>query len=218
MTPPSHGAFFLPVHTTAFPTGAGEDNLDWIKTVQEVVPWLTTLPPLPKTIISILIVGAAAFVLALIWASPPEVAIKAILADCYKRALFTRMHAQLDVDAMFASIDQCRESLQKNIPGIRRRDLQDAAVELLATVEQIERRKPIRGPDDVSAINKLKLAALHSFRVLAKATDGRYPLPESGKLGEAAYFTQQEADAPLSLDDLRSQTAINPTTGEMIVR
>jgi hypothetical protein len=72
------------------------------------------------------------------------------------------------------------------------------------------------GPDDISAINKLKLAALHSFRVLAKATDGSYPLPDSGKLGEAAYFTQQEADAPLSLDDLRNQTAVNPTTGETV--
>jgi hypothetical protein len=144
-----------------------------------------------------------------------EAAIKTILDDCYRRALFTRMHAQQDVDAMFASIDQCRISVQKNIPGIHRKDLQDTAVELLATVEQIERRKPIRGPDDVSAINKLKLAALHLFRVLAKATDRSYPLPETGKLGEAAFFTQQEADAPLSLDDLRSQTAINPTSGEV---
>jgi hypothetical protein len=91
-------------------------------------------------------------------------------------------------------------------------------VELLATVEQIERRNPIRGSDDVLAINKLKLAALHSFRVLATATDGRYPLPESGKLGEAAYFTQQEADAPLSLDDLRNQLMINPATGETAFR
>jgi hypothetical protein len=123
------------------------------------------------------------------------------------------MHAQLDVDAMFVSIDQCREALQKNIPNIRRKDLQDTAVELLATVEQIERRKPVRGSDDVLAINKLKLAALHSFRALAVATNGRYPLPESGKLGEAAYFTQQEADAPLSFDDLRNQTVVNPTTG-----
>lgn len=147
-----------------------------------------------------------------------EAAIKTILDDCYRRALFTRMHAQLDVDAMFASIDQCRISVQKNIPGIRRKDLQDTAMELLATVEQIERRKPIRGPDDVSAINKLKLAALHLFRVLAKAADSSYPLPETGKLGEAAYFTQQEADAPLCLDDLRSQTAINPATGETIFR
>ena len=93
---------------------------DWIKGVQEVVPWLANLPLLPKIIVSGLIVGAAAFVLALIWAPPPEVAVKAILTDCYRRSLFTRMHAQLDADAMFASIGECREVLQKKIPDIHR--------------------------------------------------------------------------------------------------
>jgi hypothetical protein len=188
--------------------------VDWIKGVQEVAPWLTSLPLVPKTIISVLIVGAAAFVLVLIWTPPPEIAVKAILADCYRRALFTRMHAQINTDAMFASIGRCREILQKKIPEIHRKDLQDTAVELLATVEQIERRKPIQGSNDIEQINKLKLAALHSFRVLATATGGRYPLPERGKLGEAAYFTKEEADAPLSPDDLRQQLVINPATGE----
>jgi hypothetical protein len=45
---------------------------------------------------------------------------------------------------------------------------------------------------DVDAINKLKVAALHSFRKLAVSIRGSYPLPESGKLGEAVYFTQGE--------------------------
>jgi hypothetical protein len=134
--------------------------LDWIKGVQEVVPWLANLPLLPKIIVSGLIVGAAAFVLALIWAPPPEVAVKAILTDCYRRSLFTRMHAQLDADAMFASIGECREVLQKKIPDIHRKDLQDTAVELLATVEQIERRNPVRGPDDDLAINNRWLRVL----------------------------------------------------------
>ena len=43
---------------------------------------------------------------------PVEVtAVKAILADCYRRALFTRMTGELRVDAMFASIEECRDSL-----------------------------------------------------------------------------------------------------------
>jgi hypothetical protein len=191
--------------------------MNWIKGMQEVVPWLTALPLIPKAIVSSLIIVAAAFFLALIWTPPPEVAVKAVLADCYRRALFTRMHAQMDVAAMFASIGQCREALQKRIPEIRRKNLQDTAVELLATVEQIERRNPIRGTDDFAAINQFKLAALHSFRVLANATGGRYPLPETGKLAEAAYFTQQEADAPLSLEDLRQQLTIDPRTGETVL-
>ena len=190
--------------------------MDWVKSVQEAAPWLAGLTLVQKAIISGPIVLAVAFILALIWTPPPETPVKTIIADCYRRALFTRMHAQLDVDAMSASIEHCRGSLQKNIPGIHRKDLQDTAVELLATVEQIERRKPIQRKEDVSAINKLKLAALHSFRVLAKAIDGRYPLPETGKLAEATYFTQQEADAPLSVKDLRNQIEVDPTTGETV--
>jgi hypothetical protein len=183
--------------------------MGWLKDTQEVVPWLTALPVVPKLLVSALIVGAAAFILLLIWTPPPESAVKAILSSCYRRALFTRMHAQLSTPAMFASIAECRNTLQKEIPGIRRKSLQDTAVELLAVVEQIERRNPIKSDADIDAINSLKVAALHSFRVLAAATDGRYPLPESGKLGEAAYFTQDEAEAPLSLTDLRNQIAIS---------
>ena len=84
-----------------------------------VVQWLAKLPPLPKGIVSTLIVGAAAFVLVLIWTTPPEVVVKTILADCYRRALFTRTHAQMDRDAMFVSIGKCREVLQERIPYIQ---------------------------------------------------------------------------------------------------
>jgi hypothetical protein len=147
-----------------------------------------------------------------------DAAIKAILTNCYRRALFTRMHAQLNIEAMFSSIDQCRECLQRNIPNVRGKSLQDTAIELLATVEQMQRCKPLCGYSDLETINKLKLAALHSFRSLAAAIDGRYPLPERGNLAETVYFTQQEADAPLSVDDLRNQLVIDPTTGEAVRR
>jgi hypothetical protein len=145
-----------------------------------------------------------------------DIAIKTILANCHRRALFTRMHAQLNIDAMFSSIDQCRECLQRSIPNVRGENLRKTAMELLAAVEQIQRCKPIRSSDDILAINKLKLAALHSFRELAAAIDGRYALPERGKLAETVYFTEQEADAPLSVDDLRNQLVIDPTTGEAV--
>jgi hypothetical protein len=176
--------------------------MDWIKGVQEVVPWLTSLPWIPKTIISALIIGVATFVLVLIWTPPPDAAIKTILTDCYRRAIFTRMHAQLDVVAMFASIDKCRESLQQHIPEIKRKDLQGTATELLATMDQMERLNPVQGVDRVNAINRLKLAAVHLFRQLAAATDGTYPLPDNGKLAEGIYFTQQEADAALYMYEI----------------
>jgi hypothetical protein len=184
----------------------------------EAVSWLTALPAAPKVIISLLISGAALFILLLIWTPPPETAITTILSDCYRRALFTRMHAQLSTDAMFASIGKCREALQRNIPQIRRGDLRQTAVELLATIEQIERRNPIQSDDDLNAINLLKLSALRAFRQLAAATGGSYSLPDSGKLAEAAYFTQSEADAAPALDELSNQHTIDPMTGKIVPR
>lgn len=94
--------------------------MDWIKGVQELITWLISLPVIPKAIISALIVGAAAFILVLIWTPQPETAITAILSDCYRRALFTRMTAQIDRDAMLASITKIRETLQRRIPDINR--------------------------------------------------------------------------------------------------
>lgn len=121
------------------------------------------------------------------------------------------MHAQISVDAMFASIEKCRETIQTQIPEIENKALLSEATELLAAVEGIERLKNNPQPDP---INKLKLAALHSFRILAAANGGSYPLPENGKLAEAVYFDKAQADAPLDYSDLKAQLSINPSTGE----
>src|SRR4051812_43725726 len=189
--------------------------MDWLKGVQEAIPWLAGLRLLPKSIITALIVGAATFVLVLIWTPPPEVAVAAILKDCYRRALFTRMHAQINVDAMFSSIRECRIAIQKRIPEIRSERLRDISMGLLETVEQIERAKEQQGYN-ADEVNKLKLGALHRFRELAKLTGGSYALPKEGRLGEGAYFKAEEADAPLSLNDLRYQQKIDPETGATI--
>ena len=169
--------------------------MELLKGVQEAVPWLSSLSIFPKLIVSALIILACLFILVLLWTPPPEEAVRTILKECYRRSLFTRMHAQINVDAMFQSIAKCRESLQRHIPEIRRNDLQQTAVELLGTVEGIERYNPIRDPDDVDAINRLKLSAVSAFRQLAAATGSTYVLPK-GNLKEDVYFTEQEADGP----------------------
>ena len=179
--------------------------MDWIKSFQEVVPWLTTLSVVPKAIVSLVIAGAAAFILAVIWTPPPETAIKEILHDCYKRALFTRMHAQTNLPAMFASINTCREVVQNKIPEIRQDRLQDIAVDLLATLEEIDGHAE-SGKEDFDEINKLKVAALRDFRRLAIATGNNFHLPNSGKLAIDKYFSAAEISAPVSEDDLKNQT------------
>jgi hypothetical protein len=142
----------------------------------------------------------------------PEKAVATILSDCYRRALFTRMHAQHSWEAMFASIKKCRETIHTQIPNIRNKRLQSEALEILSAVEQIEQQKANPDPD---LINKLKIAALHSFRKLAEATGGSYPLPQVGKLAETTYFSEAEADAPLDVNDLKNQLTIDPATDKM---
>ena len=236
--------------------------MDWIKAVQQFVPWLAAQRPLPKTIISaligiasalilifiwtpwpppsepasfapqeiilrleasslskvllsILVGGLAAFVLTLIWMPLPEAAVETILAECHRRAIFMRMHAQMNVDAMFESVDRCREIVQINIPKIHREKLQIIAMELLAILDRIAIFKENRAAETFQFINTLKLAALHSFRELATLTNGNFVLPLEGMLAEGFFFTQNEADAPLTFEDLRYQLAINPVTGDV---
>jgi hypothetical protein len=187
--------------------------MDFIKNLQSILPVLTGLPFPQKLIASALIIGAVTLLLVVIWTPQPDKAVTTILKDCYKRALFTRMHAQINVDAMFASIEKCRETIQNQIPEIGDKALQSDATELLAAVEGIERLKNNPQSDP---INKLKLAALHFFRKLAIANGGSYPLPQSDKLGEAVYFDEKEAEAPLDYSDLKVQLSIDPATGKTL--
>ena len=76
----------------------------------------------------------------------------------------------------------------------------------LAVIDEILRRDPIRSSTDMEDINKLKLRALNAFRNLASLTGGSYPLPEPGKLAEGFYFTREEADHPLSIEEIRLGT------------
>jgi hypothetical protein len=191
--------------------------VDIIKSAQDWVPWVTGLQTLPKLIISIVIGGAAAFLLVLIWMPPPGVAVKTLLTDCYQRALLTRMHAQLSLSAMFASIDRCRTSVQLQIPKIRRTELKETAMDLLATLDAIESYNPtnetLRRPIDDEEINRLKLRAIRYFRNLAAATGYSYALPKEGSLAEAAYFTEKDAQAPPSPEDLSLQRQIDSKSG-----
>ena len=139
---------------------------------------------------------------------PQEPAIKIILKQCYRRALFTRMHAQISTDAMFRSITKCQAALLEQIRELKDKDLQKVAMDLLETVDAIERYNPIRSSTDIDAINALKIAALHNFRQLATQTGETYPLPDRGRLAEASYFTQEEADGPLAAREVGDQHKI----------
>ena len=138
---------------------------------------------------------------------PLETVVSDMLGKCYRRVLFTRMHAQMSLDAMFNSIDDCRVVVQQSIPGIANPDLQQTTIDLMAILGGIVNRK---ANPDANEINTLKLQALHAFQILADATGGRYALPKSGRLGETVYFTQEETDHPPSLKDLQLEGPSHP--------
>jgi hypothetical protein len=191
--------------------------MDAVNSLQQVVPWLAGLPNPQKVIATTTIVALVALLLVIIWTPPPDQAVSTILSKCHTRALFTRMHAQLNEEAMYASIEKCIAIINEQTPNIRSKELQQKAVNLLAAVENIVRAKEeTTGPERLKKINKLKVEALHSFRELADATNGSYILPRTGELGEGVYFTQAEADAPLNIEDLKAQHPIDPTTGETV--
>jgi carboxypeptidase family protein len=126
---------------------------------------------------------------------PPEPAVADIVARCYRRALFTRMQAQLSTKAMVQSIDICRLAIETDVPNIHRKDLGMVAANLLITVDQLLRTDPDNS-QNWPAINALKLEAIQGFKQLASATGGSYPLPNKGKLIEKAFFTDAEASKP----------------------
>jgi len=182
-----------------------------LKDIQELAPWLAELSLPQKLLISVIVISVAAFFLAMVWVKPPpDGATQAILSGCYRRALFTRTHRETDLNAMFSSISACRQIVQTNIPNMKHKKEQAIAVQLLAQLDGIERIEP-RSIRDYPKIDAMKLQALHNFRELVNLSGGSYALPEMGKLGFAFYFTQEEADEPLSMEDIsRGNSNPNP--------
>ena len=181
--------------------------MEWIKGVQEAVPWLAGLPLLPKSIASALILGAAAFLLTLIWTPPPvapDQAIAAILKGCYRRALLTRTMREIDYGKMVNSITACQSIVVDNIPKIKTPEFQSVAQDIVAALDEIQ-RGGVSLPDNakVKQVDNMKLIALNALSKLAKATGTSYPLPAKGQLLPAKFFfTQEEADAPPSYQEL----------------
>jgi len=183
--------------------------MDWLKSAVEATPGLASLPTVPKVIISLLIIGAAGLVLVLMWTPPPDPAIVSIVSQCYRRALFTRTHAQMSLPAMFISIGKCREAVQQQVTNIRRDDLQQTAADLLGILDQMERRNPIVGPEDMVALDELKVSALRKFEKLAAASGKHFKIPGAGMLGEGGpHYDQKSLDAPPTSEEIQNQHAV----------
>lgn len=175
--------------------------MEIIENLQKLAPWAADQPIYTKIVLSILIAGIAALFLTIIWTTPSTkvkesiAAVNSLLQGCYKRAVYTRTHAQMSHDAMFISIQNCRKLVQNQIPNISNAEHNQRASNILAALEGIEREQKNK-PWDFEKIDKYKLEALRGFKELARATGVPFSVPN--ELMEDAYFSQDEADAPPS--------------------
>lgn len=120
-------------------------------------------------------------------------AIRAILKGCYRRSVFTRTHAQMNHEAMFASITECRELVQLKVPSVSDPRLSQTAADLISAFEGIEREKD-KEPWDFSRIDGYKLEALRRLTLLSQLTGISYTIPAN--LTEEVFFSKTEADLP----------------------
>jgi hypothetical protein len=87
--------------------------------LEKLGPWIADSPIWLKVLVSLAIVLVSVIALGIVWSTPNATtkdslaATKDIVAGCYWRAVFTRTHAQLSLDAMFASIGKCQEIVQE---------------------------------------------------------------------------------------------------------
>ena len=64
-----------------------------------------------------------------------------IVAACYRRAIYTRMDSEIDLDTMYVSIGDAIGALQQLAPQIRDHALQFACNQLIAELDAIERTR-----------------------------------------------------------------------------
>jgi len=173
--------------------------MELVDQLQKLAPWAADLPAAAKIVLSLLIVGVAALFLIVMWSTPSTIekksveAVSLILEGCYRRAVFTRTHAQMDHNAMFASITECRKLVQSKVPAVTNTNLRQPTADLISALEGIEREET-KKPWDFSRIDAYKLEALKRFTLLSRLTGVPYTLPTN--LTEEIFFSKQEADLP----------------------
>lgn len=125
-------------------------------------------------------------------------AVQKILSLSYRRAVFTPFDAEIDTQAMFKSLKDCRIALQRNIVYISSKEAQTVVSEIIGELDLIER---LNGQAFINklnreqywerkrAINYAKLRIIKALTVLAKGIDMPFVLPTSFVRG---HFWREE--------------------------
>jgi hypothetical protein len=124
--------------------------------------------------------------------------IRDVLSACYRRAVFTRFHAQMRHDAMFASLADCRVSLQKLVMHVTPSEPQRLVAGIIGEIDLIERVGAEdftwAGSGTAATIDGAKLRIIHALTELARQAKLSFELP--GSLTEEIIFSPEEANSP----------------------
>lgn len=125
---------------------------------------------------------------------PAEVTgVEEVLSLCYRRSIFTRYHAQLSSEAMFASMSDCRVALQKHIVFVRPREAQQLVASIIAELDLVERVHQEGSDWTRQIVDGAKLRIISTMRTLARISGTPLELPTS--ITEESFWTQEDADA-----------------------
>jgi hypothetical protein len=177
----------------------------------------TELPGVPPTIgyVDLRVIGEAEVVQLLVTklgqplkakkASSQDVskeAIQTVLSACYRRAIFTRFHAQMDPQAMLQSMDGCRMTLQQIVAYIRPEEAQLLVAGIIGELDLIGRtfkrgffwssKGLIGGTAEI--IDQSKLRIVHSLYALANIAG--LPISFPTTLTEELMRSAEEAASP----------------------
>jgi hypothetical protein len=122
--------------------------------------------------------------------------VRAVLAACSRRAIFARMQAQLNWDAMFESLRACRIQLQQIAAFVEPAEWQRLVAQIIGELDRIERfeQEYRRGGEIKDLVDAAKLRIIHLLGELADAAHISFVLPMS--LTEDFFWSRQEADMP----------------------
>jgi hypothetical protein len=129
---------------------------------------------------------------------PSEVTgVEEVLSILYRRSIFTRFHAQLSTEAMFASMSNCLVALQKQIVFVRPREAQQLVASIIAELDLAERvsKKEFtwEGLGSMGTVDGVKLRIIAAMRTLAKMSGTPLELPTSTT--EETFWGPEDADA-----------------------
>jgi hypothetical protein len=125
-------------------------------------------------------------------------AIRDVLAACYRRAVFTRYHAQLGHEAMFKSLSESRQSLQRLIMYVEPLENRRLVAGIIAELDLIERVNAEAFTwaysGTAGTIDGAKLRIISSLSALAGRAG--IPLAMPSSITEEFLFTEKEANSP----------------------